>query len=457
MTTVFIQMRGVVYLLVLLQCCVCVVYANTEGDRKRFLNAQTLMQLAVRDAEKYVPEVEACLRLWKTALPKCVEKCEQIKKLRGEIRGLVEGIKGKLLKPEEVVPKGTHDETLVDLVDRAKKMIPVAGEAARGCSVPVNETRVRQRLCGVYQDNLAPVVEGFPARLQNYEGEKSYAPNVAEAEKYLGASYELYYRATNVTSDIKRQIGNIRQCGAFRDGDWREVRADAAELVRLLKDYGGEELGKAQETEWGKLAGEKEKKRIDQMNQDKEKKDMSVVKGEFVQTENESGFVLNDTARYVGKGNPTFVVNRTREMQEDIRKFKRDLAEAKVEVEFERRLAAEKARKEREEQEKARRAKEEQDRREREERERAKRARGEHEKKAREERERREREEKERRDAEERARLVKEEQEKMAREDAEKSVREQVKKRKDGTGSPALVHSSLILLVLSVLGCTLVC
>ncbi|ORC88118.1 uncharacterized protein TM35_000181750 [Trypanosoma theileri] len=460
MTTVFVHLRRVVYLLVLLQCCTTVSQAQPARDGE-FLVAKKAVDRSVRETKQSLEDVEACLYLWETQLPLCVGKCGEVKKLRGEIGILTGEIKSKIGGVGKVVPKEPLEEPLVGLVDKAKKMIPVAGEAARGCSDPVNKTKLREKMCGVFQQNLAPVVPLFLQHLQYYESEKSNAANQEEAEEFFKTSYALYYRANNVTEKIKNKTNDLRLCNTFGDHDWMDLRKEVGELATLIGNHDGTALGDKENAAWEALAGEKEKRRVVQRNRDREIRDADDVKVVNVKKGNESGFGVNDVARYFNRDNATLLVDRPRELQEDIKAFKKEFEVVKVEAERARILAEERARQqERERQLAAEKAKREREAAERE-REKKEREAAEEAKRVKEaaEKAKREREKKERKAAEE-AKRVEEAAEKAKREREEKERQAaavaEAKKKRDDSNSPALVHSSLILLLLTVMGCTLV-
>ncbi|ORC82970.1 uncharacterized protein TM35_000801080 [Trypanosoma theileri] len=462
MTTMFVQLRGVMYLMVLLQCCVCVT--QVLADRDDFLEAEKAVQKSVNHTEQFVPGVEACLHLWVTELPKCLQKCEEVKKIAPKVRSIVERIEkdpsarvGEDVgaKKEKIIQQDVSGP-IVELVEQAKKLVPEAGNAARGCSGPVNKTKVRGRMCAVYADNLAPHVMRFPQSLQYYENEMSYADDVEKAREYLHSSYELYYMASNLTHNVSNQAGDIRRCGTFRDHDWRDVRDGVQKLVRLLTHHGGARLGEEEEAKWVEVSGPRDEENKTQVEQDMKDQAKFGARKVVVKNEDESGIGEGGVRHYGGGGGSPANLIRPREIQGDIKEFKGDLERAVKEVALEKKLAAERDKKEREEQESARRAREEE--------ERARKVREVEEKKAREEKEKKAREEQER-EAKEREQRAREEEKRRA---AEKPRREEVKrvvekkaknakKKGDGSHSPALVHSPLLLLLLSVLGCTLVC
>ncbi|ORC86862.1 uncharacterized protein TM35_000251580 [Trypanosoma theileri] len=458
MTTMFVQLRHMVYLLVLLQCCACAthVLAATPG----FLDAEKAVQMSVKHTNQFISQVEGCLQLWKTKLPDCLEKCEKAKLVLPKLKNVVAGIeKDPDVKINKKV-KGELREPLLGMVKQAKDLIPVAGDAARGCSVPAEMATVRGRMCAIHWGNLAPHVEGFPASLKYYELEKSGADDPNRAGEYLMSSYELYYRASNVTQEYSNKTGEIRRCMAFGHGDWKDVKKQVEELFRLIEDHGGSAVKVVEEAKWGELnrtrEGEKEEqKKVDEKETKEGPGGVVVVKIEDKGVVEEVGF-----KRYGGKADQDVGAIRPRELPGDVGDFNADLENAMEEVALARKLAEEKARKEREEQERER----ERERKAEEERKERERVRKEKEEKARQiEREKqaaektREAEEKRKqqeREAAEKARQADEERKEQERQAAEKS--KEAAKKKDGSSSPVLVHSSLILLVLSVLGCTLV-
>ncbi|ORC85360.1 uncharacterized protein TM35_000351040 [Trypanosoma theileri] len=458
-STMFIQLRRVVYLLVLLQCCTCVVRADfNEKDPATCLNdtdfrvAERQFNGTLHESDRIFLEGEACLKLWKDKVDDCNAYVRDYRAAAHKVTEVVSEIAAKNPSKDQC---GT---VVADLVQQAKVRVDEFKRVAARSSDKVELARNTKTICiSSAVGNLLAVVPKIEEAMVHY---KSYLDDVKykvcktdwrtkrvqEVEANHTKMKEVHKQLVEVMPE-KHQLCRV-DGGSVAPVD--EVKAALKTFQTVCgKGLEGVEVNPVKEASgiWNYTKGDSHKVAVIRVV------DGKVVEGAdkerpLTETENETFMV-----RVMGNG-------KVPEMKEaNVRKIKEDFVTAKKAVVVEREQAEQ--RRLEEEREKEARRKQEEEQRRLLAAEQARKAKEEQDKKKSEEQAKRERDENGKKDAEvkakeEEAKRVAEEARK-AKEEAKRVAAEEAKKKKDGSVSPALVHSSLILLVLSVLGCTLVC
>ncbi|ORC83564.1 calcium-binding protein [Trypanosoma theileri] len=469
MTTMFVQLRRVVYLLVLLQC-VCVAYAvggPADPEEKEEVNCtdekvlKDLKDLADYSSDHYkklieqaghsLGAAEKCLQTWRYDVSVCNESITRIGDVVNTTVHFLYGV--RKFKKLEVKSLKKEQSSWVGLLSRV-----VGVELPDPQPIECGDPRIKE-----FMDNISNKVGEFNASVEK----------VAELVKNARSSR---YICTPYRQGLEFERGKWKDAGVdwfldiakknssvvCMDNATREgvatVVTEYNKIVTALDDISNASAGTQvcrlnAGVDWGedfgRLLGDLRTECQDTPGQ----KSLPEVKKGVVQEKNLREYLKSDTtsttssrsgttetsgkAEYIKDFDERTEKAKQRKIEEDRR---RDAEEEARKREEAKRVADERARKE----EEAKRVADERARKEEE----AKRVAD----------ERARKEEEAKRNAEEKAR--KEEEAKRAAEMAareEEAKREKKTRKKDGSSSPALAHSSLILLVLFVLGCTLVC
>ncbi|ORC92210.1 uncharacterized protein TM35_000044240 [Trypanosoma theileri] len=445
MTTMFVQLRRVVYLLVLM-CFLSreaqVIYgqktAKCPEPREEELElAERIMDRTwngpgiegVRSAQEMLAGGRACLEMWGREERECNENyafMEAAWNATTEIvRTINDSLKGKWAKDTA----SCETEAVRKFVGGFDQMKAKYNKAADAVDELVKNVSRTQRECLTYVANLRDPANKLNVTLESYKAMVLNDTDYRNCD--LEKRNETVVDYTARSREMERVLGELHNLS----GKTHACKLQSEGGVKLLleKKYG----------EFRELCPSKAV-RPDQTTFTKVKNE--VVKGKG---SGDTGPTNKDEAR------------EAEERQKDIKAFNETLlplvkkhikeveqVEIKIKADAEERKAR-RAREKQEAEERARRAEEERKRKAEE----AKRA-------AEEEKKRKAEEQKAMQAAqkakEEEAKRVAAEKAKQAKEEAKRAA-EKAKNKKDGGSSPALVHSSLILLVLSVLGCTLVC
>ncbi|ORC91283.1 uncharacterized protein TM35_000062880 [Trypanosoma theileri] len=445
MTTMFVQLRRVVYLLVLLQCCACV--ARAEGAQPSAGCPEKIKESlteAKQDIDKVLkgPKVEGfkspetvleegkdLLSLWKREAEACekgsivtrnaLEKTEAILKgLRGDVtEGSVPGVK-------KLECNGAEVQGFMKGYAQMMKEYNDAISISRNLTARVEATR---HLSKTYYENLLNVHGRYKQGFDWYNDTIQHEKNRGcltdkERKKEFDEISAQYNKFETVRLGLLNLTGKSKAC---------EINTTV---------FPGEKIGEMLEGIKGICPDVAVKKA------DAETKPPEINATEYVDA---SRIVVNESKRNATVGDRKRVKPSVLEEFKGKMKAERPIriaAEEKAKKEaVERAEAARRAEEERRriEEENTRRAREEEDtRRKRDEEEKAKQAMAQ---KAKEEEAKRVSAEKAKQAAE------------KAREEEAKRAAEKAKKKKDDSSSPAMLHGSLLLLLLCVMGCTLVC
>ncbi|ORC91904.1 uncharacterized protein TM35_000041180 [Trypanosoma theileri] len=486
MTTMFVRLRHVMCLLVVLQCLSVLVLAqgetgvatedannnigvavlnkkkawetyldipnftkeDLEGDdflgkpgNKELRNTVWNALVAVRESEVHFKNGTACMTEWKKVVEANEKTVRDAEDATKKIEGLTKSI-GEVADRDVVDESGRkiplrlkntcEKKKFEDLLQEIPKVLGETKEKAPTAEAVFNIADANQTevLCKATRSNVDDVLRNLE---QKIGGIATFVGDYERSDKAMlvkRAAEGINATLRNVTALIDNVTVQDRFAVSKANAqveEWRMAYAELAFLAELGNADTSETKGtcevKGKEPQFGEI------RKL--LQTPKKEMDDAVKKVEAVGEDKKKKY-----AAEVNKRVTEAIKNMTTGMERE----KERIAREKARREEGARRAAEEARRKREEEERARketvqRAKENEAR--------------EAEKMAR---------EKEAREAEKKAREkeVREAAEKIREEEAKRAA-EKAKKKKDGSSSPALVHSSLILLVLSVLGCTLVC
>ncbi|ORC82257.1 uncharacterized protein TM35_000941070 [Trypanosoma theileri] len=426
MTTVFDRLRRVVYLLVLLQCCVCTAEptpACPQQERGYLSQAKKGMEIAWRMQGKAVEEGKDLLNVWREAVEACEKNYEAIGVAVNKTIDILEGVRRK----------DSNEE--------------VAGVKKLKC----DSKEVRE-----YRDGYIQMMEKFNAAMPHTQGlagkvnatrlsSTTYYDNLVDMQKEINKYFNWY-------NDTIHEEGN-KGCLTKEETklEYEYVLANHTEVETIRKglfDLRGKSHVCALNSELDISA------RITEMFDEIKRLCAHTVTVERVNA------TQKPKKEEVTEEYPNGEAKRWKKkrLKEDAR---RDFKQ-RMEAERPRRLAAEEeAKRLREEAKRAEARRRAEEERRRIEEENTRRAREEEEARRKKDEEEKAKQAAVQKAEEEAKRVAAEKAKQAAAQKAEEEARrvaaEKAKKKKDGSSSPALVHSpSLFLLVLSVLGCTLV-
>ncbi|ORC82663.1 uncharacterized protein TM35_000851080 [Trypanosoma theileri] len=180
MTTVFVQLRRVVYLLVLLLCCVCVAYAASPSDVVQDSSAMRSTEIRNVDQElgntvdkayEYIVLVSGCLSLMEEEMKLCKENSKRAEVASTNITKLLEEFKA-LGNEKEMWIQGKKDGLQENIYAIGNLTISLVG------------VKFLEHACGRALDGLNDNVKGFA------EARKSKKTNqtLIELEKKLNTT-----------------------------------------------------------------------------------------------------------------------------------------------------------------------------------------------------------------------------------------------------------------------------
>ncbi|ORC91301.1 uncharacterized protein TM35_000063060 [Trypanosoma theileri] len=472
MTTMFVQLRHVVYLLVLLECCVCMVRATDDANQGKaggvdavtgeevfidreealrrlskipnydyddikndgslsdlyseFWMAVWKVQLALKDANARFANGTTCISQWGDVIKANNKMVEDAEGATEKITNLTRDIGDVVTKKEGGktvrLPAGNVDKSKFDgLVQEAIKVLEETKEKVpkEDAMKKLDEAEQARLMCTGIRREVDYTLESLKKGLEYYD---NFGVNYSANKKAMEVK-KVGEDVRDVLQNITHLLGKVTVQGRFSVGEakkrieaWRKAYADL-ELV------GGMEEATEKKEELQKI---KDKIEVP-------KKDLGYITDKTNATTAKRGNkTIKDVDKRIKDANADELqrmeVEKKRIAEDDRRRVEQERLEREMEErrrqEEERQGKAEAAAAE------ARRVKDEQERKKREE-------------QAKKERDEQAKEEKAKRVAEEKARQVAE---------------EAKKKKKDGSSSPELVHGPFLLIVLMcVLGSTAVC
>ncbi|ORC86126.1 uncharacterized protein TM35_000301660 [Trypanosoma theileri] len=397
MTTMFIQLRRVVYLLVLLQFCTCMALGDDKvpsvAKESEVKIVEQRLKTSVDKVYELLVEGNSCLSVWKDEVVECNRSTGDVKTAAEETKGLIE----KIEKTESITNEGEEVGSTDKLLQDVNASIRVVGDAVKNTRARIKDTMWISKKCTSTIEKLKEVAGQLRQDALHF-------PNLLDSTTETPRRLRLAREGSGADGVVTNLIGNLT---ALVEPS-RETVVNANLTLKEVKNATKEVIDK--------LHGKTPESPITNVTEEVQR---IMVLGEVQIRDIERLWEKNATD--ITEDGPDFGTirakwNRAHEEEQqraDEEKAKRT-AEDERDAEEERRIAEEKARMEEE-----------------------KLAAAEKEKLV----------EKEKLAAEEKARKAKEDE--LAR---------TAKKETDNSSSPALVHSPILLLVLlCVLGCSLMC
>ncbi|ORC81339.1 uncharacterized protein TM35_001201010 [Trypanosoma theileri] len=470
MTTMFIQLRRVVYLLVLLQCYACMASATNEDngeeapehtetpeEKERKYNDKVvrLRNVSGMAHARYV-EGRSCLNVWRDTVRASNESYARARSAAEVTDGIA--VKIGLMKDKMSKSPGTFAEwdSVSNLLDEVKKTTSNIEEMIKETEKKIPSIKKVGDLCKTEHGNAVDILKELEKAHFRYE--EVFDTTEEVKWKKEGKLLE------NSTETQKLVEKFIKEFELFR-GEAQVSRVNA--LIQIVKAKDSIKGTAAKFNELEVVVEEEAKKAGETGNAKKVNSTLHEVKNTVEGAQNIKEPEKN-TLLTTSEFNVTLRKERVKVAQE----VAQEILRAQREKEERARRAAEEAQREKERvqkerEDRERKAAEEAQR----EKERVQKEREDRERKAAEEAQRekervqKEREDRERKAAEEAQRekeRVQKEREERERKVAEEAQREKGKEPKkatkggDNSNGPGLVHSHLLLVLLCVLGCTLV-
>ncbi|ORC86475.1 uncharacterized protein TM35_000281910 [Trypanosoma theileri] len=148
----FIQLRRVVYLLVLLQCCVCVTYAE-ESSSNRVSEAEQFLKEWVNKSEGYLAEGKAYQEVWGTTVETCNSRANDARDVASGTKEIVTEI---IIERAKMNPLRDH---LLRLVKKATGEVKKNVSVLNGAADAVEEARYLDRISALAMMNMRDMLE----------------------------------------------------------------------------------------------------------------------------------------------------------------------------------------------------------------------------------------------------------------------------------------------------------
>ncbi|ORC91507.1 uncharacterized protein TM35_000051030 [Trypanosoma theileri] len=199
MTTMFVQLRGVVYLLVLLHFCVCVVRAEAEtSDEAEAKIAKNVLQRTVDNAYEVLAQGKSCLTLLESEIKYCNESVMEAKKAVRDTNGVDELISQK--------KENAGSDKVVELLKRVRSTKETANVAMEAAIVAVGRLTAARTACHVSYDNMdyvAKKLEQDVGGLRSFMmGPDGVRHNNTECERLVKNGVELWEKIQTIKDEV---------------------------------------------------------------------------------------------------------------------------------------------------------------------------------------------------------------------------------------------------------------
>ncbi|ORC89514.1 uncharacterized protein TM35_000122890 [Trypanosoma theileri] len=241
MTTMFVQLRRVVYLLVLLQCCVCVAYAesdvaSTDSEEKNILQR---MRELTSEMEKGKSKKESAAALLNKAREECKTTAERaqnaVNKAREDEKVIIEAAAPNIMGMTENVSE--NQGKLKELLRKAKGTVREATEAAANAnSIATKTNNLLEEFMQMSEQlkTLTVQLQGAAEKLKQ-KGEPSHSEE-SQKEKKLAEEY--MKKAKDVESFLERVDSDSINLRVVEMAKQQAVAASAAAegLQRIINN-----------------------------------------------------------------------------------------------------------------------------------------------------------------------------------------------------------------------------
>ncbi|ORC93074.1 uncharacterized protein TM35_000024000 [Trypanosoma theileri] len=254
MTTMSVQLRRVVYLLVLLQCFVCVACAaNASGDAEQHSSTiestekrkeDQVLNNTVEGAYEYIAHVYGCLSVLKEKKELCEEKYKPAEIALGTITTMVGEI--EKIKREQNVSEPGHE-----WMKGKKAKIHENMNAVGDLAVSLVDVHLLLHACGALRDRLKVDVEKLAEVRNSSEANQTLIDLTKQLNSALDVTDSIFYAdrvkedAKKAMKDLMESLGNASK-HVFDPVDIRGKK-EINDTVEKRKDALFEELEKAKE------------------------------------------------------------------------------------------------------------------------------------------------------------------------------------------------------------------
>ncbi|ORC91098.1 uncharacterized protein TM35_000061030, partial [Trypanosoma theileri] len=274
MTTMFIQLRRVVYLLVLLQCSLYVECVNAE-----FEQAWNRLLVLVKEVDGRSLVRGKWLEERRSALEACEKNYKEAETVVNDAKILMDAIKEKV--NGETIPDSLSppQADVVELVSRAIVIIPSAGNASAKCVASYKKAQNTERLCTGLPEGIKQDLQDFKEALKPFESVNSSEGTTDENEKELLLAYETYYKLSNVSQDFTSLDAKRDECYTYAEKNGKEANDAKTKLIKMIGNHGEtvKQLQQQKEQEM-KAAREQEEAEQKKRNEEREKADEEELK-----------------------------------------------------------------------------------------------------------------------------------------------------------------------------------
>ncbi|ORC81206.1 uncharacterized protein TM35_001251010 [Trypanosoma theileri] len=273
MTTMFVQLRHVVYLLVLLQCCVCVAYAESAngggqdsptGGSSEIGKVNQVIKKTVTEVYENMVNISGCLvvihegiRLSKENTSRAEVAAKNITAQYGQIKELME--KQEEWKPDEwIVGKEDGIEENIYAFGNGTISVIAIFETQESCRKRFGDLDGDKEKLADARRLFLEVHDKAPKRMELEEkigmAEKALTEltnerdNVKKELESLVDLYEIMSKANSVVVDLVRRLGGVSTRLKSIEETWeKEIMREVKERIDNLERKLEEEIAKVKE------------------------------------------------------------------------------------------------------------------------------------------------------------------------------------------------------------------
>ncbi|ORC89998.1 uncharacterized protein TM35_000102660 [Trypanosoma theileri] len=231
----FVQLRRVVYLLVVLQCCLYVVSA---ADAQEFEQARNRLQAVVNEVVSRSAVREKWLEERRSALEACETDYKEAEAVVNEIKILMAAIKEKV--KGETIPDAPSrlQEEVVELVSRAIEIIPRAEKASTNCDASYKKALNTERLLKLIPEGMEEDLQELKKALTTFGSVSASEENKDIKEKELRFAYATYYKLFNISQDFTSLDAKLLGCNIFAKMNGKEADDAKNKLTAMIGNHG---------------------------------------------------------------------------------------------------------------------------------------------------------------------------------------------------------------------------
>ncbi|ORC89499.1 uncharacterized protein TM35_000122740 [Trypanosoma theileri] len=208
MTTMFVQLRRVVYLLVLLQCCACVAYAQSgdrasmTADEKNIEQGMTELRAKMEEEKKKVEDVLESVNTVKKEWSEVSKRVQNATTTAKEVGKLLMETKGRVLRQTENENKNMSElkEVLGKAVDASKEITDAVDNASLTAKKISNLTQEIQQ----GEEDLAKVIRHLTWTADKHINNEDETSLSEEKKKVKQLAEQCMKKVENVWTFLQR-------------------------------------------------------------------------------------------------------------------------------------------------------------------------------------------------------------------------------------------------------------